>query len=595
MASANNRRTLRGVLYPYRWRMLVGFAWLMATNAAALWAPRLLNEGVEMLRAGRPWRAVWPHAVLMAAVAVAGAITRVASRISVFNVGRDVEYTLRSDVYRALSRQAPDWFASFPSGDLMTRATSDLSNVRLLFGFTLLNAVNTLVVFAGTLPLLWGLDPVLAVACLVPYPVVFLAARGVSRRVFAQTRENQADLSEVGARVQEFLGGLPVVRAFAAEDHEHARFTAATQKYYASGVRLAVTRNLFGPVMGVLGAASALVALWYGALRVLDGHLTVGGLVEFNTRVALLAWPTLALGWLLAVYQRGRASLERLNDVLSAVPAIRDPEHPVDVAPAGGALRLEGVGVRRGAADDAGARWTLHGVDLDLPARGFVGIVGATGSGKSTLAMLVPRLVDVTAGRVLVDGVDVREQPLMVVRRRVAVASQEAFLFSATVLDNIRFGRPDAGEAEVETLLDAVAMRQDITALPQGIHTVVGEKGITLSGGQRQRVALARALLCAPEILVLDDTVSAVDSETEQRMLAALRSEAGRRTLVVTSHRLSAVKDADEILVLDGGAVVERGKHDALLARNGRYAALWGRERVLEELTRMERDLGGAA
>ncbi|MEW5853837.1 MAG: ABC transporter ATP-binding protein [Myxococcota bacterium] len=378
-----------------------------------------------------------------------------------------------------------------------------------------------------------------------------------------------------------------MVRAFAQEEAEVERFQAVNQRYYQSSIRLTFTRNLLGPVMALLGTGSALVALWYGAHRVLAGHITVGDLVEFHGRLALMAWPTLALGWILAVWQRGKASLERLNEIFVVAPTIASAGKPVAPPAREGAVGLRSVGVQRTAEKQA-PRWTLQDVDITLPARGFLGVVGGTGSGKSTLAGLLPRLRDPTTGAVLVDDVDVRARALPSLRHDVALAPQEAFLFSTSILENLRFGRPDASEDEVKRVVELLSLEQDISQLPQGWSTVVGEKGITLSGGQRQRVALGRALLCEPRVLVLDDTVSAVDAETEEKILHALRAEAHRRTLVVISHRLSAVKDADEIVVLDAGRIVERGGHEELLRKGGRYAALWGRERVLRDLEKMD-------
>ncbi len=576
-------RTVTQVFRPYQRQFALGVVWLLCTNALALWIPRLLNEGVEGLRAGHGWTVMAVHGSWMAGTAALLAITRVLSRRCMFNVGRDVEYDMRRDFYAVLSLQPPVFFEKHPVGDLMSRATNDLSNVRMMFGFALLNVINTAAIYLGNIPLLLGLDARLAVAALAPYPLVFLAARRVAARVFALTKQNQEDLSALSTRVQEHLGGLQVVRAFAQEDAEQTRFDKASAAYYASSVKLAVARNLFGPVMGLLGTASALVAIWYGSVRVLDGALTVGGLVEFNGRLAALAWPTLALGWLMAVWQRGKASFDRINEVLAAAPSITSPAAVVTPEHALGSVAFTQVGVQRG------DRWTLKDLNLTLPERGFVGIMGTTGSGKTTLAMLVPRLLDATVGTVAVDGVPVAQQDLSALRSNVAVAPQEAFLFSMSVLDNIRFGRPDASRDEVEALVDALALRPDVLSFPQGLDTLVGERGITLSGGQRQRVALARALLTNPKVLILDDTVSAVDAETEEHILDTLRGQEHQRTLLVTSHRLSAVKNADEILVLDAGAVVERGTHTGLLRANGRYASLWGRERVLAELERLDR------
>lgn len=588
-------RSFASVFRPYRRDFLHGTAWLLCTNAAALWLPSLLNQGVESLRAGTPWRALLPHAALMAGLAAVAAFTRVLSRVLVFSVGRDVEFDLRRDLYVLLSLQPPAFFQQRPTGDLMSRASNDLSNVRLLFGFALLNIINTLMVIGGNVPLMFRLDAVLAMAALAPYPLVFLSAQVVAKKVFAYTRQNQEDLGKVSNRVQEHLAGLSVVRAFAQEDAQQRRFEEANDNYYRSAVRMALFRNLLQPLMGFLGATCALVALWFGAYRVLGGHLSVGGLVEFVGRLTSMMWPVLSLGWVMAVWQRGQASFTRLNEVMTVTPSILTPDAPVEPQRTG-AARLEGVGLFRPAAKkDAAGSWSVQDVDLNLPARGFVGLAGGTGSGKSTLTWLIPRMLDPTQGTVTVDGVDVKRQALGALRRQVAVAPQEPFLFSMSLLDNLRFGRPEATREEVDAVVRLMGLETDVKAFPQGLDTTVGERGITLSGGQRQRVALGRALLTDPRVLVLDDTLSALDAETEERILRALRSEAARRTLLVVSHRLAILKDADEVLVMDGGRVVERGTHAQLVAAGGKYAALWGRQRALEELDRLDAQPGMTA
>ena len=588
-------RTFGGVFRPYLKQFAWGVVWLLATNACALAIPSLLNSCVEALRRAEPWQALLPGTAAMAGAALLMAVTRTLSRVLMFSLGRDVEYDLRRDLYLVLSLQQPAFFHQRSTGDLMSRATADLTNVRLMFGFAALNVINTGLVFVGNVPLLIRLDPALAMAALAPYPVMLMTMRTVAKAIFSLTRRNQEDLGAVGTRVQEHLAGMSVVRAFAQEAAEEARFAKVNTAYYTSSLRLAVVRNLLGPVMALAGTATTLIAVWYGAHRMLAGHLSVGGLVEFVGRLAALAWPTLALGWILAVWQRGQASFVRLNEVLSVMPTIVTSAQPRGPAQDGGSVTLQDAGVSRSSRPGTPLVWNLRHVDVNLPARGFVGIAGATGSGKTTLTWLIPRLLEASEGSVTVDGTPVTAWDLHQLRQRVAVAPQEPFLFSSSLRENLCFGRPDATDAEVQEVLNLLGLDTDVASFPQGLDTVVGERGITLSGGQRQRVALGRALLCRPEVLVLDDTLSALDAETEERILTTLRAEAHQRTLVVVSHRLSVFKDADEVVVLDQGQIVERGTHTGLLDAGGAYSDLWGRAKALEELRALEAGNGGPA
>lgn len=591
-------RTLRALFVPFVGVTLLGVLWLLLSNALLLLVPRLVNDGIALATGtSLPARSfIEPAArtlglepgmgllvVVIAVAAALGAVTRVASRVVLFNLGRDVERGLRSELFAHLGTLSPVFYRRSSVGDLMSRLTNDMTNIRLMAGFGLLNMLNASITFAATLPLMFSLDARVAAWSLIPFPLVLVAAQSVSRVMFRRTRENQEALGRLTAAVQENLAGQQVVRAFSREDGEEARFRASTERVYQAAMRLATVRLVMGPLMGLMGSLAIGVALFVGGQAIVEGRLGVGDVVEINTRLIQLAWPTIAMGFIISVVQRGRASLSRINELLQERPDIVDG--PVEQTVVG---RVEARGLT---VEVAPGKAVLRDFDVALEPGRVLGIVGVTGSGKSSFLRALARQVPVARGQLFVDGVDVNDWHLRALHQGIGVVPEDGFLFSASLEENLAFGRPDAARAEVEAVVDLVDLRRDVTVFPDGLETLVGERGVTLSGGQRQRVALGRALLARPSVLLLDDSLSAVDAETEARVVAALRrgfvigdGNAKAPSLVVVSHRLSAVRDADEIVVLDSGAIVERGTHDALRARGGLYADLWGREQLRKQL-----------
>lgn len=579
---------------PHLGQLALGTVWLLLTNALSLAVPRLVNEGIALVEgtAGRggsliaalglPTGRLWPVVATIAVCALLGAATRVLSRVVLFNVGRDVERELRAETFAHLATLSPTWYRVHNVGDVMSRLTSDMTNIRLLGGFALLNALNTVIVFVATLPIVLALDLQVALLALAPFPVVIIGARLTARRVFMRTREVQAALGELTARVQENLAGQTVVRAFSREEAEEQGFAACNHELRRRALRLARARLAFAPVGG-LGALGIVVALYAGGAAVVAGRLDVGDVVELSTRLVQLGWPMMALGMIISVFQRGRASLGRIHELLAARPDIVDG---AVARPVQGVVEARGLTV-----EVAPGRLGLSALDVKVDRGRVLGIVGKNGAGKSTLLRALARQVPCPRDQLSLDGVDVNDWHLEALHAGVGVVPEDAFLFSDTLKDNLAFGRPDATDADIEAVVDLCDLRRDVNALPDGLATLVGERGVTLSGGQRQRVALARAILMRPAVLLLDDCLSAVDSKTEANIVAALRhgfvgNDGATRTptLLVVSHRLSAVREADEILVLDAGRVIERGTHEQLLALGGGYAQLWGREQRRRQL-----------
>lgn len=573
-------KRLWGYLGRYRLRYAYGTLCLLATATLAMAIPYLLKRAVDAASRGEATQ-VGSFAMAVVAVAVLQAIVRTFSRALIFNVGRDVEYDLRNDLFAHLLRLPPAFYRQHPTGDIMSRLVNDVTAVRMVLGPGVLNLINTPLYYAYGVAIMWHLNPRLTVLALAPYPLLLVVVKVLSRRLMEGTLRVQEGLAELATNVQENVSGAHVVRAHAAEALALARFRAANDRFQAASVDLARVRGRLFPVMRLAAGTGSLVVLWYGGHLVIRGVLGVGDLVAFLAYLNLLAWPTMALGWILSVFQRGRAAMRRLEDILATVPKIADPPLPEAVDRVHGDIEFRDVTFAYPGRERTPA---LQGIRLTVPARSWVAVVGKTGAGKSTLAALLPRLWDPTEGAVLVDGRDLRTLPLATVRRAIHVVPQDPFLFSATVRENIAFDVDAASDADIVRAVELAGLGSDLQRLPRGLETLVGERGVLLSGGQKQRVTLARALLSPAPVLVLDDPLSSVDAETERRILERLAPLLRQRTTIFISHRVSAVQHADRIVVLDRGRVVEVGTHEDLLARGGRYAALFRQQRLEEEL-----------
>ena len=566
----------------YRSRYAFGIACLLATGSLAVTVPYLLKHAVDTIAGGgAPTKVAWLAAAIVA-IAVVQAVVRTFSRFVIFNVGRDIEYDLRNDLFAHLERLPLAYYQTQQTGDLMSRLVNDITAVRLLLGVGFLNLINTPIYYVYAVSIMVSLDWRLTLASLVPYPLILMIMKDASRQLMERTLRVQEGLAALSSRVQENLSGIHVVKAYVREADETEAFARLNLDFSAQSMDLARVRGMLMPVMRAVSTLGTLVVLWYGGLRVIAGALSLGDLVAFMGYLYMLAWPTMALGWMLSIVQRGRASMQRLEAIFGAHPAIDDRGAMPDGAELRGEVAFRAVDF---AYDTPGnGHRVLSQVSITLPAGATLAVVGRTGAGKTTLVELIPRLFDVTAGSVTIDGRDVRNIPLASLRRAIGFVPQDPFLFSRSVRDNIRFGVPEADDAAVRRVAEIAALDRDIEELPHGYDTIVGERGITLSGGQKQRVTLARALLVDPVVLVLDDALSSVDTETERRILARLRGLMRERTSIVIAHRISTVRDADVIAVVDDGRIVELGDHESLLARGGFYAELFQRQRLTEEL-----------
>jgi ATP-binding cassette subfamily B multidrug efflux pump len=548
-------------------------------------SPLVLQFAIDDLYAGVTRSKLAFYAGVLLLIAGLAGYFRYQMRRIIISASRGFEYDLRNDFFAHLERLPMSFFQQNRTGDLMSRATNDLSSVRMMVGPAVMYLANTLITAVVSLSLMFSLDVRLTLIVLLPLPIVSITVRMFGTAIHKTFEEVQEKLSDMSAVVQESLTGVRVVRAYRQEHAEIARFRESNIDYLRHNKRLTRLQGAFFPTMSLFLGFSALLALWLGSRDVTSGRLTVGELVAFNAYLAQLAWPMIAFGWVTNLLERGMASWKRMLVVMETVPAIRD-EEGLDK---GLGIRDSGLGAIefRNLSFLYGSREVLTDVTFSVRAGETVAIVGATGSGKSTLVNLLPRLQNPPRGTVFIDGRDVRDIPLSELRGLIGFVPQEPFLFSDTLADNVAFGVPGAKQNEptrIESAATVAQLDKDVRDFPLGYETMVGERGITLSGGQKQRAAIARAVVTDPRILILDDALSAVDTYTEEEILTRLRGVMRNRTAIIISHRISTVREADQIVVLDGGRVVEKGKHDELVRLGGHYAELYKKQLLEEEL-----------
>jgi ATP-binding cassette subfamily B multidrug efflux pump len=580
-----NRRLL-GYLLRYRRAFILGFLCVIGSSTIGLAGPWVLKYAVDDLTIAVTIEKVRYYAFLMLALAAAGGVTRFLQRRIIIGASRDIEYDLRNDFFAHLQRMDLAWFQRNRTGDLMSRATSDLGAVRMMIGPAVMYTSTTALTFIVAIALMLSIHWWLTLLALIPLPLVSISVYYFGAIIHRRSERIQEQMSEISAIAQETLSGVRVVRAYRQEDFEIERFRLANEEYVVRNRGLIRVQGMYYPIMGFLMGVGALLILWLGSREVIAGRLTVGELVAFNAYLMMLSWPMIAFGWVTNLLQRGMASWKRMLEIFETQPGIHDPASidPRTGSPLAMSLDLRGDVEFRQLTFGHGTQVILRDVSAVIPAGTTTAIVGPTGSGKSTLLALLPRLYDPPPGTVFIDGTDVREIPLPVLRGAIGFVPQEPFLFGATIAENVALGLPASAEARdrVEAAARIARLDKDVADFPKGYDTVVGERGITLSGGQKQRTAIARAVAVDPKILVLDDALSAVDTYTEEEILHRLRDVMRQRTSIIVSHRVSTVRDADQILVLDDGAIAERGTHDELVARNGQYAALY-RQQLLEE------------
>ena len=553
-------------------------------------SPRVLQYAVDDLYTGVTREKLALYAGLLLLIAGVAGYFRFQMRRIIVGASRGFEYDLRNDFFAHLERLPLSFFQVHRTGDLMSRATNDLSSVRMMVGPAVMYLTNTLITAIVSLSLMFSLDVRLTLIVLLPLPIVSITVKMFGTAIHKTFEDVQEKLSDMSAVVQESLTGVRVVRAYRQEASEIARFRTANLAYLQHNRRLSRLQGAFFPTMSLFLGISALLALWLGSRDVIAGRITVGELVAFNAYLAQLAWPMIAFGWVTNLLERGMASWKRMLEIMDTLPAVRDEAGQPNQ---GSGIRDWGSGERRGEIEfrnvsfQYGDREVLSNVSFKVAAGETVAIVGSTGSGKSTLVSLLARLHNPPRGTVWIDGRDVRDIPLHELRGMIGFVPQEPFLFSDTLAANVAFGVPGLVHkhpARIEAAAVVAQLDKDVRDFPNGYDTVVGERGITLSGGQKQRAAIARAVVTDPNILILDDALSAVDTYTEEEILSRLKTVMKERTAIIISHRISTVRDADQIVVLDAGRIVEKGRHDELIRHGGQYAELYKKQLLEEEL-----------
>ncbi|WP_413429600.1 ABC transporter ATP-binding protein [Synechococcus sp. Cu2B8-bc1011] len=567
-------------LRPHRRTVVVGALTLVVVNILSVTIPLEVRRVIDDLQDGFAISDVLRQAAFIVLLATSMGIARLISRQLVFGVGRQVEVELRQKLFDQMLLQEPGWVQQTGSGEIISRATSDVENVRRLLGFAVLSLTNTVLAYAFTLPAMLAIDPGLTVAAIALYPVMLGSVRLFGGRMMRQQRRQQEDLAGLSELIQEDLSGIAAIKIYGQEAPELDAFGTRNKNYRDSAIRLARTRSTLFPLLEGISSISLLLLIALGSGQLERGTLTIGGLVALILYVERLVFPTALLGFTLNTFQTGQVSLERVEELLSRQPRIRDPLEPVAVQQGmQGELIANNLHIRYDGSDQD----TLRGLSFRIAPGELVAVVGPVGCGKTTLARALGRMVEIPEGQLFLDGFDITQFRLQDLREQIALVPQEGYLFTSSLADNLRYGEPEASMDRVEAAADQARLLADVKGFPDGFDTLVGERGITLSGGQRQRTALGRALLMTSPLLVLDDALASVDNNTAAEILASVRRQT-QRTIVMISHQLSAAAACDRILVLEQGRLVQQGHHNELITIQGPYRSLWEREQAAERL-----------
>jgi ATP-binding cassette subfamily B multidrug efflux pump len=573
-----NLRPLLPYLKKYRSGFFIGAVCVLLNNGTYVLFPQIIQRAIDGLKQGITWQQLLVWALLLVAVVLTKGVFQFLTRWIMIGISRDIEFDLRNDLFRHLEGLSYSFYQRTRTGDIMARATNDLNAVRMLLGPAIMYTANTIVFTVGALAFMLHISSRLTLYAFLPLPAISIVIQYFGRRIHERFERIQAMFSDISARAQENFSGARVVRAYVQEEAEISAFEDANREYIRRSLKLVRLMGMLWPTLETTLGLAVVLVLWLGGREVLLGRISVGQFVAFNTYMVQLTWPIIALGWVINIFQRGTASMGRINEILVEKPQIADT--PAPDAP----REIEGEIEFRNLSFAYNGSEVLHDINLRIPAGTSLAIVGPTGSGKTTLVDLIPRIYDAPPGSVLVDGRPTRDYPIETLRRSIGFVPQETFLFSDTIRENIAFGTDQVTDDEIRRAAEGASIAADIESFPDQYRTIVGERGITLSGGQKQRTAIARAIIRDPRILILDDALSSVDTHTEDKILNHLREIMQGRTTIFISHRVSTVRNADRIAVLHSGRLVELGTHEELIAQNGYYTDLYNKQLLEEEL-----------
>jgi ATP-binding cassette subfamily B protein len=590
-----NLRPLAPYLRKYRATFYIGALCVLCNNCVWILFPMVIRDAVRDLNTQVTVNTLLKYSLYLLAIAAVKAIFQYLTRWILIGVSREIEFDLRNDLFAHLEQLSYSYYQRTRTGDIMARMTNDLNAVRMLVGPGIMYTANTIVFTAVSLVFMLSISPKLTLFAFLPLPIFSIVVQYFGRQIHERFERIQAMFSEISARAQENFSGARLIRAYVQEEAEIELFEKANEEYIGRSLKLVRLMGMLWPTLETLLGVAIVIVLFVGGREVIQHRINVGDFAAFNTNMVQLTWPIIALGWVINIFQRGTASLRRIENILEEKPEITDAGVPASGAPTTvrGEIEFRGLSfgygetllsTSNGTGQNHAGVTVLKNVHLRVPAGTSLAIVGPTGSGKSTLVSLVPRIYDAKPGSVLIDGRPVREFSLELLRKSIGFVPQETFLFSDTIRENIAFGAEDTTDADVRRVAEAASIASDIEGFPEGYNTVVGERGLTLSGGQKQRTAIARALIRNPRILILDDALSSVDTQTEDRILNYLREIMKGRTTIFISHRVSTVRNADRIAVLHDGEIVEYGTHDELIERNGYYMELYNKQLLEEEL-----------
>lgn len=581
MRKSSNLTRLKAYLLRHKRNLILAVFFSAGTNLLALLIPYVLRYTIDDLKTLMNKETLLLYALLIVSISIMAGFFRFLMTRRLMGVAFQIEYELRNDLFSHLQKLSLSYFHKTKTGDIMARATNDLKAVRMLVGPGIRNLLNTIIMGSAAIILMLIIDYKLTLYSLIPLPVLTIAVTIFSSRIFYRFQKVQEQFSSISVGVQENLTGIRVVKAYVQEGNEKRKFKQLNQDYMDKNISLVKIWGLFFPFIMLIAGIGMVIVLWLGGRLVMAGKISLGQFVQFNGYLMMLTWPMMALGWAINLVQRGSASMGRLIEILDQAPEIKDSEYLEDIRTLEGEIEFKNVSF----AYDK--KVVLKNIDLKIPKGITIGIIGPTGSGKSTLVNLIPRLLEVREGSLTIDGMEIKSIPLKILRKNIGYVPQETFLFSESLKENIIYGLEDFDEAKLRRAVSISALSDEIERFSQRYETPVGERGVTLSGGQKQRTALSRAIIREPKILILDDAFSSVDVHTEEKILKQLRKFRKRRTCILVSHRTSTIEDADWIVVLKDGRIVEQGTHEELVARSGIYTDIWLQQQLREELEKI--------